>query len=120
MLELYFLFYYVPKTMSRLARERGRSKLAWSLIGIGAWIGAELAVGFSFGVIQAIGVLWWDWPETESGGLMVAAYLCALGAAIGSFMIVSRILRGKTSRAAFPVPPPPPNFSENVPTVNTK
>ena len=43
-LELYFLLYRIPRLMSGLARERNRSALAWSLFGIGAWIGAEVGV----------------------------------------------------------------------------
>ena len=51
MLELYFLIYRIPKMMTRLARERNRSALAWSLMGVGAWLGAELFVLFGAGLI---------------------------------------------------------------------
>ena len=54
MLELYFLFYRIPKTMTQLARERQRSALAWSLLAIGAWVGAEIAVGVGVGLVYAI------------------------------------------------------------------
>jgi hypothetical protein len=111
-LELYFIFYRIPKIMIRLARERNRSALGWSLIGIGSWIGAELAVGFLFGLIQAVGVLWWNWPEEQPLELSVGTYVGALAAAIASFMIVVRILRGKKSNVVLPVPPPPPDFSQ--------
>ena len=57
-LELYFLFYRVPKMMTRLARERGRSAWGWSLLGIGGWLGTELVVllgaGFLYGVGAAV------------------------------------------------------------------
>jgi hypothetical protein len=112
MIELYFIFYYVPKTMSRLARERGRSRLAWSLIGIGAWLGAEFAIGTLFALIQLIGVLWWDWPEEMSLGLTAATYICALGGAIGSFVLVLRVLKSRRLLTDLPVPPAPPDFSK--------
>jgi len=50
-LELYFLLFRVPKMMTRLARQRGRSALRWSLVGIGAWLGAEFAVIFAGGIV---------------------------------------------------------------------
>lgn len=109
MLELYFLFYRIPKMMTRLARERNRSALAWSLLGVGAWIGSELLVGFVFGIIQAIGIEVWGWPE-RSTGLTALAYVLALAAAIISVTVVSRILTGKRREAVLPEPPPPPNF----------
>ena len=109
MLELYFLIYRIPKMMTRLARERDRSALAWSLIGIGAWIGAELLVGFTFGFVYAIGVEFWRWPE-RSSGLNLVSYIVALAAALISVNIVASILRNKTREQTFPSPPPPPNF----------
>ena len=55
MFELYFILYRVPKMMSRLARERNRGAVAWSLMGIAAWLGAELVVMLSSGIIYALG-----------------------------------------------------------------
>lgn len=77
MIELYFLIFRIPKMMTQLARERNRSALAWSLIAIGAWIGSELFVGLIYGLIQAIGIEFWGWPENP--GLSLAAYVCAAG-----------------------------------------
>src|SRR4029079_12463986 len=94
MIELYFLIFRIPKMMTQLARERNRSALVWSLIGIGAWIGAELFVGVIYGTIQAIGIEFWGWPENP--GLSLTAYVCALGAAIISLYIVTRVVRKKT------------------------
>ena len=109
MLELYFIFYRVPKTMTRLARERNRSALAWSLIGIGVWIGAELLVGFSIGFFYEIGVTLWGWPE-ESSTPNVIAYVAGLGAALISTQIAIRILTKMPREQDFPAPPPPPQF----------
>ena len=108
MIELYFLIFRIPKMMTQLARERNRSALAWSLIGIGAWIGAELFVGVIYGTIQAIGIEFWGWPENP--GLSLTAYVCALGAAIMSLYIVTRVLRNKPREQVLPAPPLPPNF----------
>jgi hypothetical protein len=55
MLELYFLIYRIPRMMTRLARERNRSALAWSLMGVGAWLGAELFVLFDASLIYVTG-----------------------------------------------------------------
>ena len=112
MLELYFLLYRIPKMMTRLARERNRSALAWTLIGIGAWIGSELLVGFVFGIIQAIGIEFWGWPE-RSSGLNILTYVLALVAGLASVSVVSRILTSKPRDEALPVPPMPPTFQNS-------
>ncbi len=111
-LELYFIFYRVPKMMTRLARERNRSALRWSLLGMGAWIGAEFFVAFAFALIYEIGAVLLDWPRPEPVGLRVLSYFLALVAALGSTTIVSRILMSKPKEDFFPAPPPPPKFSD--------
>jgi hypothetical protein len=108
MLELYFIFYRVPKTMTRLARERNRSALAWSLIGIGVWVGAELLVGFTIGVFYAVGIEFWGWPENSAPNAI--AYLAGLVAALVSVHIVTRILTNMPREKTFASPPPPPQF----------
>jgi Kef-type K+ transport system membrane component KefB len=110
-LELYFIFYRVPKMMTRLARERNRSALRWSLLGMGAWIGAEFFVAIAFALIYEIGAAVLDWPRPEPVGLRVLSYFLALVAALGSTTIVSRVLMSKSKEQSFPVPPPPPKFS---------
>src|SRR5262245_11784732 len=49
-LELAFLFVIIPRRMARLARERNRSALKWSLAAIGVWIGTEFVVGIVAGL----------------------------------------------------------------------
>lgn len=110
-LELYFLFYRVPKMMTRLARKHGQSALRWSLLGIGAWLAAEFAVLITAGVIYALGVEVLDWPTPMHPGYKGLAYLLALIAALLSPTLVSRILTRK-SKQNFSTPPPPPNFPE--------
>ena len=95
--------------MTRLARERNRSALGWSLIGIGAWIAAEVAVGLAVGVVHAVGILVWGWPR-QSPGFTALTYICALVAALISVTVVSRILTGKPREESFQLPPPPPEF----------
>ena len=111
MLELYFLIYRVPRMMSRLARERNRSAAAWSLIGMGAWIGAEVAVMVGGGLLYGIGMILFGWSEDMPAGVRFLMYLLALGAAIGSVAIVSRILKSRSREKYEPLPPPPPTFS---------
>lgn len=110
MLELYFIVYRIPKMMTQLARERQRSALAWSLIGIAAWLGAELfvvvGVGLTYGIIS---VAQGDVPEDLPVGLRAITYILALGAAIGSFLLTKRFLSSRRPREFAP-PPPPPTF----------
>ncbi|HSB27087.1 MAG TPA: hypothetical protein VLE19_04510 [Pyrinomonadaceae bacterium] len=111
MLELYFIFYRIPKMMSQLARERQRSALAWSLIGIAAWLGAEIVVMFGIGMTYAIVsiVREGDISEEFPPVLRAVSYILALGAAIGSFLLAKRFLASRP-HPAFEPPPPPPSF----------
>ena len=111
MLELYFLFYWLPKKMTQLARERKRSAVGWSVLAIGAWIGAEVGVFACAGIVFALGIELWGWEEPSSGA-QFGIYLLALGTAILSVTVVFRILRAKPRHDVFPTPPPPPKFSD--------
>jgi hypothetical protein len=113
MVELYFLIYRLPKIMSKLARERERSAVAWSLMAIGAWIGAEIVVGILVGVGYEIGRLTFDWPEEIPASLTLVLYIVSLVAAIGAASIVRKILESKKVDPYLPLPPPPPQFSQN-------
>jgi len=110
-LELYFLFYRVPKMLTRLARERGRSAWRWSLLGIGAWVGAELLVLLGAGFVYGIGEAVLGWPMPIPPGFKALAYVLALVAALLSATLVSRILMRTPTEKHFPVPPLPPEFS---------
>jgi hypothetical protein len=112
MLELYFIFYRTPKIMTRLARERSRSALAWSLLGIAAWIGGELFVGLALTTLYEVGAIMFGWSKAEPAGFKLLTYLLALIGAIVSVTIVARILQSKSKEVSFPAPPPPPKFSE--------
>ena len=109
MLELYFIFYRIPKMMTRLARDRKRSAVAWTALAIVAWIGAEVIVGISVGFIHGIGVALWGWPS-QSSGLNILTYVLALVAALVSVTVASRILASRPLGGEFPPPPPPPEF----------
>ncbi len=100
MFELYFVLYRIPKMMTRLARERGRSAVAWSLLGIAAWIAAELSVAFGFGIAHALGSVFLGWGRETTLGWQVATYVAALAAAIGGFTLVRYALLRKSASPA--------------------
>ena len=112
MLELYFIFYRVPKMMTRAARERNRSALAWSLIGIGTWIGVELFVIFTFTFFYQF-VVAGDWTDPIPAGFRFVSYLLALIAALLAVTGLTRWLESQRPAYRYPSPPPPPTFSEN-------
>jgi len=94
MLELIFLFIVIPKRMTRLARERNRSGLKWSLAAIGVWLGVEIILG----IVLAFCIFLYSYllgtpedPEKVSG----VAYFPALVAALISAEFMVRHLRGK-------------------------
>jgi len=110
MLELYFIFYRIPKMMSQLARERQRSPVAWSILAIVAWLGSEIGVGLGIGIIYAIVMIaqQGELPEDPPAVLNIIAYVFGLGAAILSFVIIKKILTSRPT--AYVEPPPPPIF----------
>jgi hypothetical protein len=110
MFELYFLFYYIPKMMSRLARERNRSPVAWSLIGIAAWLCGELIVPLSFGMAYGVGVILRGWPKQIPAGFRVLVYAAVLATAIVGVTFARRILSSKSNDTSFLLPPPPTRF----------
>jgi ABC-type multidrug transport system permease subunit len=116
MFELYFILYRIPKMMTALARERNRSALKWSLLGIAAWIGGELFAGLAFGVLYVAGIIFLGWPEELSPGMTLLLYVAALAAGIGAFTLVRRNLREKSANPSdstdplLQPPPPPPQF----------
>jgi len=112
MIELYFLLYRIPKIMTRLARERNRSALGWTLMAIGAWLGSEVLVGVIFGLIHVIGEEVWGWPQ-QPLGFNPLVYIVSLVAALMSFSVVSRILTNKPREEILPSPPPPPDFQSS-------
>ncbi len=87
MLEIYFLFFYIPRKVRKLAKEKGQSALAWSLMAIGAWIGTEVIL-----VIAAV-VLGMLIPElAENAVFRICSYLIPLaGAIIASDLVVKRL-----------------------------
>jgi hypothetical protein len=114
MIELYFVFYWVPKKMAALARERKRSVVLWALAGIFSWIGAEFFVFICAGIVYGLGQAIWGWPQEEPGGVMALLYIAALGAAIGGFTIVRKILTSlPVVGEPAELPPPPPRFDQS-------
>ena len=111
MIELYFIIYYIPKMMTRLARERNRSALAWSLLGIAGWVGGELVVVVLLGTIYGIAGAILGWPEEPPGVFVLLAYAGTIAGAFGGLTLVRRILYSKSRETdSFPVPPSPPRF----------
>ena len=91
MLELIFLFIVIPRRMSRLARERNRSALKWSLATMGVWVGVEFVVSFLLVILiffssAAFGVP--ENPETVSELAYIPALISAL---VGAEFMIRRL-----------------------------
>jgi hypothetical protein len=113
MFELYFIFYRVPKMMTRVAREQNRSALGWSLIGIGTWIGVEMFVIFTLTFTYQFLASASDWTDPQPAGFRFVTYVLALIAALLAVTGLTRWLESKRFRYRYPSPPAPPSFSEN-------
>jgi hypothetical protein len=108
MVELYFLLIRLPKIMSRLAKERNRSAVGWSLIAILAWLGAESIVLFCYVFVLVIGEDRWGWRERPPIFLGLFAYVLALAAAVVGAEVVRQVLTSLPTHE--PPPPLPPKF----------
>jgi hypothetical protein len=112
MLELYFLFYRIPKMMSQAARERRRSAWRWSLIGIGVWLFTEFVVAIALTFGYTILAVTLDWPEEFPPLFRLLAYVVSLAAALLSVALLRRWLLATPAASAYSSPPPPPRFTE--------
>ena len=109
MLELAFLFYFLPRRMTRLARERHRSALAWSVAASAAWIGAEIVVGSAIMLSALVTAELWGWPK-DIESLTVVVYFPGLLAGLVAAEIVRRYL---LSRPVIVEEPEAPRETEN-------
>ncbi len=96
MIELLFLLVFLPKRMSTLAKERGRSAFAWTLAAIGAWLGAESLIIFTWVIVHTLGSVLWGWPEDiEKQPITIVVYIIALASGLVSADLVRRRLTSK-------------------------
>jgi hypothetical protein len=88
MIEIYFLFFRLPRSMCRLARARGESGFVWSLAAIGAWVGAEIVIGTCTVFLMVL-------IDSESAVLLALGYVGMLVAGIYASERVRRRLQAK-------------------------
>ncbi len=98
--------------MTKAARERHRSALLWSLIGIGVWLFTEFVVAVALVFGYAIAAFALDWPEEFPAGFRFLAYIVSLVAALVSVSLVRRRLLATPPANLYNSPPPPPTFSQ--------
>lgn len=96
MLELIFLFIVIPKRMTRLARERNRSALKWTLATIGVWLAVEIVVGVVLILAVFLSTYLLGTPE-DPEQISSLMYIPALIAALVSAEFMIRRLRAKPS-----------------------
>jgi membrane protein implicated in regulation of membrane protease activity len=105
--ELIFLIFVLPRRMGRLARERNRSALWWSLAAICAWVGAELIIAVGFGLVYGTVGYLRRWPKDPPPPVVLVVYLVSLAAAVLGAEFVRRILHSMPRAGEFSSPPPP-------------
>lgn len=111
MIELILIFYLIPKQLYPLAKNQGRSGLAWSAIGGLAFLGGEFAAALLLGILYAVFAAIMGLPFEPKGVFLLVSYV---GAIVGGFLclhVVRRRLEKPDSKPYIPPPPDPPNFS---------
>jgi len=94
------------------AKATGRNPYLWAAISAGVFIGAQLAVGFGFGIFSAFAQEIWGWSDQKLAtynSLLVIPALLASGIAL---FLLFRYLDKVPQVHLDNGPPPPPNFSE--------
>ena len=105
MIELIFLLIVIPKRMTRLARERNRSALKWSLAAIGVWLGTEVVVIFALGFLVFFSWYLWGTPR-DPEKVTEMMYIPGLIAALISAELMIRRLRAKPALPTKPASEP--------------
>jgi hypothetical protein len=103
MIELIFLLIVIPRRMTRLARERNRSALKWSLAAVGVWLGTEVVVIFALGFLVFLSWYLWGTPS-DPEKVTELMYIPGLVAALISTEFMIRRLRAKPALPAKSVP----------------
>ena len=95
-MELIIILIFLPKRMSILAKERGRSSSAWTLAAIGSLLGGEFLIMLLWFVIYTIGVILFSWPANiERQPVTFAVYVTALVGGLVCADLVRRRLMSK-------------------------
>ena len=94
MLELIFLLIVIPKRMTRLARERNRNGLKWSLAAIGVWLGVEVVVSIVVAFLIVLSSYLLGTPA-DPESVSAVAYFPGLVAALISAELMIRHVRAK-------------------------
>jgi hypothetical protein len=111
-LEIILMLAILPRTITPLARERGKSPFLWTLAAIGAWIGGELLVITIYVILYILGADYFGFPEEmeRQPATYIANFIGLLcGLACADF--VRRLLTSMPRVPHEPVPPPPPTFN---------
>lgn len=106
-IDLAFILIIIPWRMIPLAKSRGLSPMAWTLVAIGAWIATSLVVAITYAFVQSFGALNLGWSvDTLRKGMLLARLIGILC----SFMVYELLRRRLVSKPfASPSLPPPPN-----------
>ena len=95
-MELLIILIFLPKRMNILAKERGRSGVAWTFAAIGALLGGELLIILTWLAIYFIGVGTLGWsPDVEKQPATDVVYIIALLGGLTCADLVRRRLVSK-------------------------
>ena len=111
MIELILLFYIIPKRIYPLAKEQGKSGLGWTVIAALAFMGGEMFIAFTAGLIYAIASVAMGWEIEMSGGVRLLLYIPSVICGFICFGLVEKYLRRQVTVEIHPLPPAPPTFT---------
>lgn len=89
MIEITVLVFLILLFIKPQAQERGESVLKWSLFAIGAWVGAELLMGATIGLI----LLWRRTPLQSTAAIILIVILVYTAAICAALLVVGALRR---------------------------
>lgn len=107
MIEITVLVFLILLLIKPLTQERGESVFKWSLITVGAWVGAEILAGTALLLtLYGLARMGIRVPQSASLVLSIVCYLLIIAAAASAATLVVRALRRKPLKPGLSVPLP--------------
>ena len=97
------------------ASENGRNGVLWGAVGVGVFIGIQLAVSLGAGVALGLGQAIYGWPDSIYDSLTLPITVVAIAFSfLGSWLLLKYLDRPLNEDIYEQAPPPPPDFSGGI------
>ena len=93
MIELFFVFFFIPRRIKALAKLRGENWIRWSLFAIGAWFGAQILAFMAITTVLATYAAIAGSVFNENLAVMIAYFFGLVGAVMAATLVVKQLAK---------------------------